>query len=154
MFLIKFIIKDIFIKITLFLKKKKINDFAIFIGANEEVAEKKLIDFCNHFKHHRPAAYNEIQKILEDEKRHSYYSLKFARKNNNFILFKFKMIKEKIFSLFRHTYANGLNKISFIFNPILVSIILLIKSIINFLKLERNISDDDVMKSIDPWSLT
>ena len=64
------------------------------------------------------------------------------------------MIKEKILSLFRHTYANGLNKISFIFNPILVSIILLIKSIINFLKLERNISDDDVMKSIDPWSLT
>ena len=144
-----YIYKDHFI-----FEKKKINDFAIFIGANEEVAEKKLIDFCNHFKHHRPAAYNEIQKILEDEKRHSYYSLKFARKNNNFILFKFKMIKEKILSLFRHTYANGLNKISFIFNPILVSIILLIKSIINFLKLERNISDDDVMKSIDPWSLT
>ena len=31
-------------KITLFLKKKKLNDFAIFIGANEEIAEKKLLE--------------------------------------------------------------------------------------------------------------
>ena len=47
-------------------EKKKLNDFAIFVGANEEIAEKKLIAFSNHLKEHKPWAYKEIQNILKD----------------------------------------------------------------------------------------
>ena len=70
-------------------EKKKLNDFAIFIGANEEIAEKKLIEFSNHLKNHIPSAYEKIQKILQDEKRHSEYSILFAKKTNKFNIFFF-----------------------------------------------------------------
>ena len=154
MYPVTFIIKDIFIKITLFLKKKKLNDFAIFIGANEEIAEKKLIAFSNHLKNHKPLAFIEIQNILKDEERHAEYSLRFAKNNNSPFSYKLKLAKEKMLSFFRHTYANSLNKFSFIFNPILISIIILISFVAHFLKLKKKITDEDVMKNIEPNSIT
>ena len=135
-------------------EKKKINDFSIFIGANEEIAEKKLINFSNYLKIHMPAEYKIIQEILKDEERHSNYSIKFAKKNNNFFIFNIKFIKEKILSNIRHLYANNLSKLSFIFHPILVTILIIIKSITYFLKLKKNITEDNVMKDIDPHSIT
>ena len=144
-----YIYKDHFI-----FEKKKINDFAIFIGANEEIAEKKLIDFSNHLKKHKPLVFKEIQKILRDEERHAEYSLKFAKNNNGFFIYKIKLVKEKILSFFRHIYANSLNKFSFIFNPILITILIIISFVTYFLKLTKNITDDDVMKNIDPNSIT
>ena len=144
-----YIYKDHFI-----FEKKKINDFAIFIGANEEIAEKKLIDFSNHLKKHKPLVFKEIQKILRDEERHAEYSLKFAKNNNGFFTYKIKLVKEKILSFFRHIYANSLNKLSFIFNPILITILIIISFVTYFLKLTKNITDDDVMKNIDPNSIT
>ena len=108
-----YIYKDHFI-----FEKKKLNDFAIFVGANEEIAEKKLIAFSNHLKEHKPLAYKEIQNILKDEERHAEYSLRFAKNNNGFFSYKIKLAKEKTLSFFRHIYANSLNKFSFIFNPI------------------------------------
>ncbi len=47
-------------------EKKKLNDFAIFVGANEEIAEKKLIAFSNHLKEQKPLAFTEIQNILKE----------------------------------------------------------------------------------------
>ena len=134
-------------------EKTKLNDFATFVGVNEEIAEKKLIAFSNYLKVHKPLAFEEIQNILKDEERHSKYSLKFAKKNNNFFSYKIKLAKEKVFSLFRHIYANNLNKLSFIFNPILVTIIIVISFVAHFLKLKKNRIDNDVMKNIDPSSL-
>ena len=95
------------------------NDFAIFVGANEEIAEKKLIAFANHLKEHKPLAFTKIQNILKDEERHTKYSLKFAKNNNGFFSYKIKLAKEKTLSFFRHIYANSLNKLSFIFNLII-----------------------------------
>jgi len=135
-------------------EKKKLNDFAIFVGANEEIAEKKLITFLNHLKIHRPSAFKKIQNILKDEERHAEYSLKFAKNNNSFFSYKIKLAKEKTLSFFRHIYANSLNKFSFIFNPILITIIILISFIAHFLKLKKNITDEDVMKNIEPNSIT
>ena len=143
-----YVYKDHFI-----FEKKKLNDFAIFIGANEEVAEKKLIAFSNHLKKHRTPAYEEIQKILKDEERHAEYSLKFAKKNNSRFSYKTKLIKEKTLSFFRHLYANSLNKFSFIFYPILIIVIILISFVAHFLKLKKNITDEDVMKNIKPNSI-
>lgn len=134
-------------------EKTKLNDFAIFVGVNEEIAEKKLITFSKYLKVHKPLAFEEIQNILKDEERHSKYSLKFAKKNNNFFLYKIKLAKEKIFSFFRHIYANNLNRLSFIFNPILVAIIIVISFVAHFLKLKKNRIDNDVMKNIDSNSL-
>jgi len=144
-----YIYKDHFI-----FEKKKLKDFAIFIGANEEVAEKKLIDFSNHLKKYKPLAFKKIQNILEDEERHATYSLKFAKNNNNLFLYKLKLYKEKTLSFFRHIYANGFNKLSFIFNPILITIIIIISFLTHFLKLKKNITDDNVMKNIEPNSIT
>ena len=141
------------IKITLFLKKKKLNEFAIFVGANEEIAEKKLITFSNHLKEYRPLAFKEIQNILKDEERHSKYSLEFAKKNNSFFSYKTKLVKEKIFSFFRHIYANSLNKLSFIFYPILIAIIMIIGFVVYFLKLKKKSTDENVMKNIEPNSI-
>ena len=135
-------------------EKKKLNDFAIFIGANEEIAEKKLIEFSNHLKNHIPSAYEKIQKILQDEKRHSEYSILFAKKTNNSSLYKLKFFKEKILSKLRHLYANSLNKLSFIFYPILISILIIISFTTYFLKLKKNITDDNVMTNIDSSSMT
>ena len=135
-------------------EKKKLNDFAVFVGANEEVAEKKLIAFSNHLKKHRTPAYEEIQNILKDEERHAEYSLGFAKKNNSLFLYKTKLAKEKTLSFFRHLYANSLNKFSFIFYPILLFIIILISFVARFLKLKKNITDEDVMKNIKPNSIT
>ena len=56
-----YIYKDHFI-----FEKKKLNDFAIFIGANEEIAEKKLIAFTDHLKVHKPLVHRQIQDILKD----------------------------------------------------------------------------------------
>jgi len=144
-----YIYKDHFI-----FEKKKLNDFAIFVGANEEIAEKKLIAFSNHLKKHKPSAYEEIQDILKDEERHAEYSLRFAKNNNSFFLYKIKLAKEKTLSFFRHIYANSLNKFSFIFNPILITILIVISFVTHFLKLKKNITDNDVMKNIDPNSIT
>lgn len=144
-----YIYKDHFI-----FEKKKLKDFAIFVGANEEIAEKKLIAFTNHLKEHKPSAYKQIQDILKDEEKHAEYSLRFAKKNNGFLSFKIKLTKEKILSFFRHIYANSLNKFSFIFKPILISIIILISFVTFFLDLKKKITDDNVMENIDPNSIT
>ncbi|MDC3187658.1 hypothetical protein OA994_01360 [Candidatus Pelagibacter sp.] len=144
-----YIYKDHFI-----FEKKKLNDFAIFVGANEQIAEKKLIAFTNHLKEHKPSAYKQIQDILKDEEKHAEYSLRFAKKNNGFLSFKIKLTKEKILSFFRHIYANSLNKFSFIFKPILISIIILISFVTFFLDLKKKITDDNVMENIDPNSIT
>ena len=144
-----YVYKDHFI-----FEKKKLNDFAIFVGANEEIAEKKLIAFTNHLKEHRPLAYKEIQNILRDEEKHAEYSLRFAKNNNGFFSYKIKLAKEKTLSFFRHIYANSLNKFSFIFNPILIIILMAISLVTRFLKLKKNITDNDVMKNIEPNSIT
>ena len=144
-----YIYKDHFI-----FEKKKLNEFAIFVGANEEIAEKKLITFSNHLKEYRPLAFKEIQNILKDEERHSKYSLEFAKKNNSFFSYKTKLVKEKILSFFRHIYANSLNKLSFIFYPILIAIIMIISFVIYFLKLKKKSTDENVMKNIEPNSIT
>ena len=144
-----YIYKDHFI-----FEKKKLNDFAIFIGANEEVAEKKLIAFSNHLKEHKPLAYKEIQNILKDEERHAEYSLRFAKNNNGLCSYKIKVLKVKTLSFFRHIYANSLNKFSFIFKPILILILIFISLIAHFLKLKKTITDEDVMKNIEPNSIT
>ena len=134
--------------------KKKINDFAIFIGANEEIAEKKLVDFLNHLKNPMPLAFEEIEKILKDEERHAEYSLLFAKKTNNYYLYKIKVIKEKTLNSLRHFYANSLNKLFFIFHPILITILIIMNFTTYFLKLKKNITDDNVMKNIKPNSIT
>jgi hypothetical protein len=144
-----YIYKDHFI-----FEKKKLKDFAIFIGANEEIAEKKLIDFSNHLKNHKPSAFIEIQNILKDEERHAEYSLRFAKNNNSLFSYRLKLAKEKTISFFRHAYANSLNKFSFIFHPILITIIVLISLVVHFLKLKKKITDEDVMKNIEPNSIT
>jgi hypothetical protein len=144
-----YVYKDHFI-----FEKKKLNDFAIFIGANEEIAEKKLIAFTNHLKEHKPLAYKQIQDILKDEEKHAEYSLRFAKNNNGLFSYKIKLSKEKTFSFFRHIYANSLNKFSFIFKPILISIIILISFVAHFLNLKKNITDENVMENIDPNSIT
>ena len=144
-----YIYKDHFI-----FEKKKLNDFAIFVGVNEEIAEKKLLEFSNHLKINIPFAYEKIQKILKDEQRHSEYSTSFAKKTNNPNLYKIKFIKETILSKSRHLYANSLNKLSFIFYPILISILIIISFTTYFLKLKKNITDDNVMTNIDPNSMT
>ena len=144
-----YVYKDHFI-----FEKKKLNDFAIFIGANEEIAEKKLIAFSNHLKNNKPLAFIEIQNILKDEERHAEYSLRFAKNSNSLFSYKLKLAKEKMLSFFRHAYANSLNKFSFIFNPILISIIILISFVAHFLKLKKKITDEDVMKNIEPNSIT
>ena len=135
-------------------EKKKINNFAIFVGANEEIAEKKLIDFANHLKDHIPYAFEEIKKILKDEERHAEYSLMFAKKTNNPYLYKIKVMKEKTLSNLRHLYANSLNKLSLVFYPILITILIIISFVTKFLKLKKENSDDDVMKNIDSKSIT
>ena len=145
-----YIYKDHFI-----FEKKKINNFAIFIGVNEEIAEKKLITFANHLKEHKTFAFKEVQKILKDEEKHAEYSLKFAKNNNGFLSYKIKVIRERILSFFRHIYANSLNKFSFIFNPILITILIIINFVTYFLNLKKNTrDDDDVMKNIEPESIT
>ena len=144
-----YIYKDHFI-----FEKKKLNDFAIFVGANEAIAEEKLIDFSNHIKGHKPLAFKQIQNILKDEERHTEYSLRFAKKNNSFFSYQIKLTKEKVLSFFRHIYANSLNKFSFIFHPILITIIIALSLVTYFLKLKKKITDEDVMKNIDPNSIT
>lgn len=144
-----YIYKDHFI-----FEKKKLKDFAIFVGANEEIAEKKLIAFTDHLKEHKPLAYKQIQDILKDEEKHAEYSLRFAKSNNDLLSYKIKLSKEKILSFFRHIYANSLNKFSYIFKPILISIIILISFVAYFLNLKKNITDDNVMENIDPNSIT
>ena len=144
-----YIYKDHFI-----FEKKKLKDFAIFVGANEGIAEKKLIAFTDHLKEHKPLAYKQIQDILKDEEKHAEYSLRFAKSNHGLLSYKIKLSKEKILSFFRHIYANSLNKFSYIFKPILISIIILISFVAYFLNLKKNITDDNVMENIDPNSMT
>ena len=143
-----YVYKDHFI-----FEKKKLNDFAIFVGANEEIAEKKLVSFANHIKTNKSYIFNEIKKILKDEERHAKYSLRFAKNNNGSIKFNLKITKERIVSFLRHFYANSLNKFNFIFYPILISILVILHLISYFLKLRKITTDDDVMKNIEPNSI-
>jgi len=143
-----YIFKDHFI-----FEKKKINNFAIFIGANEEIAEKKLVAFANQLKNQKKSIFNEIQSILKDEEKHAEYSLRFAKKNNGLLSYKIKITKERIISYLRHLYANSLNKLSFIFYPILITILIIVGLLSYFLKLKKKTSIDDIMNSIEPNSM-
>tara|TARA_X000000368_G_C23005724_1_gene701083 strand:+ start:149 stop:865 length:717 start_codon:yes stop_codon:yes gene_type:complete len=143
-----YIFKDHFI-----FEKKKINNFAIFIGANEEIAEKKLVAFANQLRNQKKTIFNEIQSILKDEEKHAEYSLRFAKKNNGLLSYKIKITKERIISYLRHFYANSLNKISFIFYPILIIILIIVALLSCFLKLKKKTSIDDIMNSIEPNSM-
>ncbi len=99
-------------------------------------------------------AYKQIQDILKDEEKHAEYSLRFAKNNHGLLSYKIKLSKEKILSFFRHIYANSFNRFSFVFKPILISILVLISLVTLFLKLKKDVTDDNVMENIDPNSIT
>ncbi len=143
-----YIYKDKFI-----FEKKNIKDFAIFIGANEEIAEKKLNDFLNNIRNFKPEHAKLIDKILLDEERHAKYSLSFAKNNNSKVSYVIKFFKENLISKLRHLYANSLTKISKIFNPILYSLILIMFLPVKFLDLDKSKTDYDVLKNINPKSI-
>ena len=143
-----YIYKDKFI-----FEKKNLKDYAIFIGANEEIAEKKLNEFLSNIKNFKPDHAKKIDKILLDEERHAKYSLTFAKKNNSKFAYLIKVSKEKLLSKLRHFYANSLNKVSKFFNPILYSLVLIISLPVKFLELEKSNSDNDVLKNINPKSI-
>ena len=143
-----YIYKDKFI-----FEKKNIKDFAIFIGANEEIAEKKLHDFLDNIRKFKPDHSKKIDKILLDEERHAKYSLTFAKKNNSKIAYYIKFSKENLISKLRHLYANSLTKVSKIFNPILYLLILIMYLPVKFLDLDKSKEDNDVLKNINPKSI-
>ena len=143
-----YIYKDKFI-----FEKKSLKDYAIFIGANEEIAEKKLNEFLSNIKNFKPDHAKKIDKILLDEERHAKYSLTFAKKNNSKFAYLIKVSKENLLSKLRHFYANSLNKVSKFFNPILYSLILIMSLPVKFLELEKSNSDNDVLKNINPKSI-
>ena len=131
----------------------RIKDFAIFIGANEEIAEKKLHDFLDNIRKFKPDHSKKIDKILLDEERHAKYSLTFAKKNNSKIAYYIKLFKENLISKLRHLYANSLTKVSKIFNPILYLLILIMYLPVKFLDLDKSKTDNDVLKNINPKSI-
>ena len=143
-----YIYKDKFI-----FEKKSLKDYAIFIGANEEIAEKKLNEFLSNIKDFKPDHAKKIDKILLDEERHAKYSLTFAKKNNSKFAYLIKVSKENLLSKLRHFYANSLNKVSKFFNPILYSLVLIMSLPVKFLELEKSNSDNDVLKNINPKSI-
>jgi len=143
-----YIYKDKFI-----FEKKNIKDFAIFIGANEEIAEKKLHNFLDNIRKFKPDHTKKIDKILLDEERHAKYSLTFAKKNNSKIAYYIKFFKENLISKLRHLYANSLTKILKIFNPILYLLILIMYLPVKFLDLDKSKEDNDVLKNINPKSI-
>ena len=143
-----YIYKDKFI-----FEKKNIKDFAIFIGANEEIAEKKLHHFLDNIRIFKPDHAKQIDKILLDEERHANYSLTFAKKNNSKFYYFIKFFKENLISKFRHLYANSLTKVSKIFNPILYSLILIMSLPVKFLDLDKSKTDNDVLKNINAKSI-
>ena len=143
-----YIYKDKFI-----FEKKNIKDFAIFIGANEEIAEKKLHEFLKNIRKFKPDHSKQIDKILLDEERHAKYSLTFAKKNNSKFSYFIKFSKENLISKLRHLYANSLSKVSKIFNPILYLLILIMYLPVRFLDLDKSKMDNDVLKNINPKSI-
>ena len=143
-----YIYKDKFI-----FEKKNIKDFAIFIGANEEIAEKKLHDFLDNIRKFKPDHSKQIDKILLDEERHAKYSLTFAKKTNSKFAYFIKFSKENLISKLRHLYANSLTKVSKIFNPILYLLILIMSLLVRFLDLDKSKMDNDVLKNINPRSI-
>ena len=143
-----YIYKDKFI-----FEKKNIKDFAIFIGANEEIAEKKLHNFLENIRNFKPDHAKQIDQILLDEERHAKYSLAFAKKNNSTAVYSIKFFKENLISKLRHLYANSLSKVSFIFNPILYALILIMSLPVKFLELEKSRKDNNVLDNINPKSL-
>ena len=143
-----YIYKDKFI-----FEKKNIKDFAIFIGANEEIAEKKLHHFLDNIRIFKPDHAKQIDKILLDEERHANYSLTFAKKKNSKFYYFIKFFKENLISKFRHLYANSLTKVSKIFNPILYSLILIMSLPVKFLDLDKSKTDNDVLKNINAKSI-
>ena len=143
-----YIYKDKFI-----FEKKSIKDFAIFIGANEEIAEKKLHDFLVNIRSFKPDHAKQIDKILLDEERHAKYSLTFAKKNNSTVAYSIKFFIENLISKLRHLYANSLTKVSKIFNPILYLLILIMYLPVKFLDLDKSKEDNDVLKNINPKSI-
>ena len=143
-----YIYKDKFI-----FEKKNIKDFAIFIGANEEIAEKKLHNFLDNIRKFKPDHTKKIDKILLDEERHAKYSLAFAKKNNSKIAYFIKFFKENLISKLRHLYANSLTNVSKIFNPILYLLILIMYLPVKFLDLDKSKADNDVLKNINPRSI-
>ena len=134
-------------------EKKKIKDFAIFIGANEEIAEKKLRELLKIIRVFKRKHAEAIDKILEDEERHAEYSLSFVKKYNNKIIYSLKFFKENLLSKLRHFYANNLNRISVIFNPILYFLLFLMFLPCKFLKLDKEFKSKDIIKNFEPNSI-
>ena len=80
-------------------------------------------------------------------------TFKFAKNNNGFLSYKIKVIRERIL-VFRHIYANSLNKFSSLINfNYNFNYNKFVTYFLNF-KIYTRVSDDVVMKNIEPESIT
>lgn len=131
------------------IEQKRLNDFAVFIAANETIAKNKLINLNYLIKKKSLKLSLLLENILEDEERHSRLSSDYSRKKLSKLNYLFSFKKEKLLSNIRHFYANSLNKTQKIFYPIFIMLLMMMKILSFNLKLDNHIK----LKNIDPKSL-
>ena len=133
--------------------KKRLNEFSVFVAANEEIAEKKLQKLNFLVSKYSKHISKRIEEILIDEQKHHSLSAKFSKKNMNKFSYFIKFKKEVFLSNFRHLYANSLSKTQVIFYPILISLLVLMKLVSSFLNLDQNYKSKDILRSNDHKSI-
>ena len=133
--------------------KKKLNEFAVFVSANEEIAEKKLQKLNFLIAKYSKDISKKIDEILIDEQKHHSLSAKFSKRNMNKFSYFLKFKKEVFLSNFRHFYANSLIKTQVIFYPILITLLILMRLVSSFLNLEQNYKSKDILSSNDHKSI-
>ena len=133
--------------------KKKINEFSVFVSANEEVAEKKLKKLNFLVSKYSKSISKKIDEILIDEQNHHSLSAEFSKKKMSKFSFIIRFNKEILMSNLRHLYANSLIKTQVIFYPILIFLLILMSLVSSLLNLEDNYKSKNILSSNDHKSI-
>ena len=132
------------------IEKKKLNDFSVFIAANETIAKKKLENPNFLVKKKSLKLSLLILEILKDEERHSNLSSDFSKKKLNKFNYWISYKKEEILSNVRHLYANSLINTQKIFYPIFSILLIVISKLSLELNFENKNRSKNILDDIDP----
>lgn len=135
------------------IEKKNLNNFSVFIAANEAIAKNKLENLNTLVKQKSLELSLLIQEILVDEERHSNLSSNYSKKKLSKIKYWLSYKKEETLSNLRHLYANSLNKTQKIFYPIFIILLISLSKLSFKIDLRYKTKSKNILENIDPSAI-
>jgi len=135
------------------IEKKNLNNFSVFIAANETIAKHKLENLNSLVKQKSLKLSLLIQEILIDEERHSNLSSNYSKKKLSKFKYWLLYKKEEALSNIRHLYANSLNKTQKVFYPVFIILLFALSKLSFKIDLKKKAKSENILEDIDPSAI-